>query len=268
MRARGRPATVRHDGVVPHLESFDDGEAQRQAELEELLAGVAHDVCSVAAGINLAASLLEREAAGRPLPAMYLPKIQSSARWLAELSRELVECSSLKSRRALHLEPRALARDVEQVLGTLAAQADEAKVGLESRIDPGVTALADGAKLHRILGNLVGNALKFTPPGGRVEVGCDDAPREVRVEVSDTGVGISDEALPHVFRPYWHGRSRASGTGLGLAIARTLVAAHGGEIGAERRRGGGTTVWFTVPRATRSVPRASARGRMAESAAR
>ena len=113
-------------------------------------------------------------------------------------------------------------------------------------------------KLGRVLGNLLGNAIKFTPAGGRITVGASPGEREVLFRVSDTGCGISPTDLPHVFDRFWQARKGRDGAGLGLPIARGIIAAHGGGIRVESTLGRGTTFSFTVPRAD-AVPGRGAR---------
>ena len=101
----------------------------------------------------------------------------------------------------------------------------------------------------QVLGNLVGNALKFTPAGGRVAIDAKAEGNEVVLSVHDSGVGIPTNELPHVFDRYWHARrgGAAHGTGLGLAIARGIVERHGGRIWVESTLGVGSTFSFTLP---------------------
>jgi signal transduction histidine kinase len=98
---------------------------------------------------------------------------------------------------------------------------------------------------------LVGNAIKFTPAGGRVVLGAGAiAEREVRFAVVDTGPGIPPEQLPHIFGQYWQAsRADRRGIGLGLAIAKGLVEAHGGRIWVESQVGVGSNFYFTLPAA-------------------
>ena len=111
----------------------------------------------------------------------------------------------------------------------------------------------DADRLGQVLRNLISNALRHTPAGGRVTVSVGRSGERVRLEVADTGTGISPEDLPHVFDRFYRGdksRSRrGGGAGLGLAIARQLVIAHGGEIAAESVLGAGTTFRVTLPAA-------------------
>ncbi|HEX2208414.1 MAG TPA: ATP-binding protein, partial [Longimicrobium sp.] len=93
-----------------------------------------------------------------------------------------------------------------------------------------------------------GNAVKFTPEGGTVTLGCAPGDSEVRFSVADTGPGIPPEQVPHIFGAFWQARhADRRGLGLGLSIARGLVEAHGGRIWVESEPGRGATFVFTLP---------------------
>jgi signal transduction histidine kinase len=110
----------------------------------------------------------------------------------------------------------------------------------------------DGARVQQVISNLVGNAVKFTPAGGRVAIEAVEADGVVRVMVRDTGQGIAKEELPHVFGQFWQaGRADRRGIGLGLAIAHGIIEAHGGQIWVESEPGQGSTFHFTLPVADR-----------------
>jgi two-component system OmpR family sensor kinase/two-component system sensor histidine kinase BaeS len=111
---------------------------------------------------------------------------------------------------------------------------------------------ADLGRLDQILGNLLSNAIRHTPEGGTIALRASSIEQGTRIEVSDTGEGISAEDLPYIFDRFWRGdpsRSHASGggTGLGLAITRQLVRAHGGRIYVESQPGQGTTFTVELP---------------------
>jgi signal transduction histidine kinase len=112
----------------------------------------------------------------------------------------------------------------------------------------------DAQRLGQVLYNLVSNAIKFTPEGGRITLRVREAPEGLRFEVADTGIGIAAEDLGRLFRRF--GRldgsdTRATGgIGLGLAISKAIVEAHHGRIGATSEPGVGSVFWFTLPRAT------------------
>jgi signal transduction histidine kinase len=106
---------------------------------------------------------------------------------------------------------------------------------------------ADHGRLLQVLTNVCGNAVKFTPAGGRITIAASERRGVIELSVTDSGPGIPDDDLPHVFDPYWRSNSVAAGTGLGLFIAKWLVEAHGGCIEARAARAGGLTVAFTIP---------------------
>jgi signal transduction histidine kinase len=99
--------------------------------------------------------------------------------------------------------------------------------------------------------NLIGNAIKFTKPGGRITVGAASKAREVIFRVADTGSGIAPEKLPRVFDRFWQAtRANRQGAGLGLPITKGIVEAHGGRIWVESTPNRGTTFSFTIPQPT------------------
>jgi two-component system sensor histidine kinase BaeS len=152
---------------------------------------------------------------------------------------------------ALHPEP-VDARSVLQGVATAhAGHAQRAGVELEVRAEDGAWVFADPLRLRQIVGNLVSNAVRHTPSGGRVVLGACRTAEGARIEVSDTGTGIGPQDLPRVFDRFWRAeksRSRRSGgSGLGLAIVRKLVEAHGGTVEAASTPGSGTVFTLHLP---------------------
>jgi two-component system OmpR family sensor kinase/two-component system sensor histidine kinase BaeS len=157
----------------------------------------------------------------------------------------------------LHEEMLSAADLLEDTLTSFSGPAGAA--GLEVRLeipDPipaeGLSVYGDPDRLEQVLNNLVANALRYTPPGGRITLGAQVIEGGVRLFVADTGAGIAAEDLPHIFDRFWKGdRTRArregAGSGLGLAIARQLVQAHRGQIWAESQPGAGTTFFIELP---------------------
>jgi two-component system OmpR family sensor kinase/two-component system sensor histidine kinase BaeS len=130
------------------------------------------------------------------------------------------------------------------------------QVALEGCAGPDVDpVLMDAQMIGRVLSNLLGNAIRHTPSGGTVVVEASRSAQGVRVEIHDTGEGISAEDLPHIFERFYRGeksRSRSTGgAGLGLAIAKGIVEAHGGRIGVESAIGQGTCFFFVLPAGSR-----------------
>jgi signal transduction histidine kinase len=119
---------------------------------------------------------------------------------------------------------------------------------------PGVLARADAEKVRWVLDQLIDNAIKFTPAGGRVEAGAERDGDRVRVWVADTGPGIDDSRLPELFEPFHQldGSStrRRGGTGLGLALVKMIVTAHGSEVSVETHPGRGSRFSFDLPAAS------------------
>jgi two-component system phosphate regulon sensor histidine kinase PhoR len=166
---------------------------------------------------------------------------------------DLLELSRLeRGQTALRLTPFDLGPVVEEVSGHFQARAEAKGIALEAALPEGLPrVIAEPDRLRQVLVNLLDNALKFTPQGGRVKISVSDKGQAVEVSVSDTGIGIPAEHLPHIFERFYKvDRSRRDqGTGLGLAIAKHIVQAHGGEVRVESREGQGSTFSFTVPKA-------------------
>ena len=147
----------------------------------------------------------------------------------------------------LHREPTDVVALVRDTASAFRAQADQSGVGITVAADLGVpTVDADPVRTREVLTNLLSNALRYTPRGGSVRVGIVPWPDHVSVEVRDTGSGIAEDALPHIFDRFYKS-DESRGSGLGLAIARSLVVAQGGDIRASSTPGQGTEMRFTLP---------------------
>jgi signal transduction histidine kinase len=177
--------------------------------------------------------------------------IQRSANRMKRLINDLVDVTMVEAGKLgldrARVSPRQLLVDAVDVQRPLATSASiEVHLDLERKL-PDVW--ADQHRLLQVFENLIGNAIKFTPAGGRITVGASPGEREVLFRVSDTGYGISPTDLPHVFDRFWQARRGRDGAGMGLPIARGIIAAHGGRMWVESTLGRGTTFSFTVPRA-------------------
>jgi signal transduction histidine kinase len=173
------------------------------------------------------------------------------------LDVSLVEAGQLRMEFAL-LPAADLARDAVEMQRSI-AEASRVTISLE--IAPDVrTAWGERRRLLQVFENLIGNATKFTPPGGRIVVRVALHDDDVLFSVSDTGIGIAPDALPHVFDRFWQAATRARrlGAGLGLPITKGIVEAHGGWIVVESEAGRGTTFFFTIPALQRSADHGSA----------
>jgi signal transduction histidine kinase len=156
---------------------------------------------------------------------------------------------------ALKIEPVDISELLTDVSTSFSGQAEVGQVDFQVDVQGVVDNLvinADAERLDQIITNLVANALRHTPPGGRITLGAESTPVGIRILVQDTGEGISPEDLPYIFDRFWKGdrsRSRAEGvgSGLGLAISRKLVESHGGQIKVTSELGRGTTFTVELP---------------------
>jgi signal transduction histidine kinase len=157
----------------------------------------------------------------------------------------LAEAGALK----LQMESTDLVGLMQDVVNSFQGQAEVAGVELRTEVATDLPLVQiDPERIRQVMENLTSNALRFTPPGGRILVSStvDQSKRHVLVAVTDSGSGIPAEDLPHIFDRFFKSRN-SRGMGLGLAIAKNLIAAHGGEIAAESNAGQGTTIRFTLP---------------------
>ncbi len=171
------------------------------------------------------------------------------------LVNRLLDASKLAAEAGLPpTEPVDLAALVDRTLDLLRPQARDGGVALSARVPPGLAVRADPLGLEQVLVNLLANAVKFTPEGGRVTVEAEGRPGEIVIRVRDTGEGVPSEHLEQIFEPFFQASRRtaprARGTGLGLAIARQIVARHGGRVWAESDGPGrGSTFIVRLPHA-------------------
>jgi signal transduction histidine kinase len=172
-----------------------------------------------------------------------------------------------------HPEELEVANLAQETVELLKQTADKKEIELHSDIEAGLVVYADKNMLDTVLRNLTGNALKFTPRGGEVNVTAkvksaepetetDEAAELIEVTVTDTGVGMSQESLENIFRldvsTSTPGTEKEEGTGLGLIICKEMIEQNGGHIWVESESGKGTTVGFSVPPAQEPPHNASA----------
>jgi signal transduction histidine kinase len=182
-----------------------------------------------------------------------LEVIRRSGQTLLEMVNNILEIQQLQAGTPvlLDMESFELDRLVQETVETIQAQARDKKVTLEYFAPADLIVIyADKPKVQRVVTNLVANAIKYTPGGGRVCVSAGVNGRYAIVEVKDTGYGIPAEDLPYIFERFRRVRKHqtlAAGTGLGLAIVKSMVEAHKGEITAESKEGKGSTFTMKLP---------------------
>lgn len=178
---------------------------------------------------------------------------------LTRLVNDVLDLSKLESCRIYHFEPVDIAQPVEQTLRTYQLNARDQGIELIQEIEPNLPpVLAHYDLLLQVFANLVGNALKFTEPGGRVAIRAylrepflnhHDAPSQVRIEISDTGIGIDAEDQVAIFERFFRVENRVhtlEGTGLGLSIVRNIIEKHRTRVYLVSEVGVGTTFWFDL----------------------
>jgi PAS domain S-box-containing protein len=246
----------------------DDSEYQRIEEAlrdakrqkDEFLAIMSHELRTPLTSILGYTDMLLRGLSGplAPLTNRYVGNVRSAGDRLLELVNGLLDYTRLEAGvERVELRPVDLSRVVGQVVQHFQEQARNREIDLRLAVGIGVAARvdADEDKLAHALRSIVGNALKFTPERGWVSVRVEPDPEArdcVRVSVSDSGIGMEQEALPRVWDRFYQGDASLTrpygGMGLGLSIARHLVTLHGGRVGAASSGPGlGSTFWFSLP---------------------
>ncbi|HEY2381932.1 MAG TPA: sensor histidine kinase [Terriglobia bacterium] len=178
-----------------------------------------------------------------------LHMLQRTARHMNQLIGDLTDVARIQAGHLdVDLQECTVEDAVEPALERVRLLAREKEIEFFTTVVPGLPRIAgDMGRITQVLDNLLGNALKFTPKGGKITVTAARLQGDIQVSVADTGPGIPGEALGRIFEPYWQMQKTRSGMGLGLFIARTLVEAHGGRMWVDSTVGRGTTFYFTLP---------------------
>lgn len=220
----------------------------------DFISNVSHELRTPLATLKALTETLQEGALEDPLMARrFLEQMDKEIDNMTQLVRELLELSRIESGKVpLNRQPISPSVLLENAASRMRLQAERVGLTLEVLTNPELPmVLADRERIEQVLINLLHNAIKFTPPGGRIELGAQRRDGEVVFYVKDTGVGISPEALPRIFERFYKAdQSRSGGgTGLGLSIARHTVEAHGGRIWAESEVNRGSTFFFSLPMA-------------------
>jgi PAS domain S-box-containing protein len=267
-RASGRqfhPADINRARTLGDLASLalrrvrlmeQEREARAAAEValrvrDETLGIVSHDLLNPLTTIALSAQLFDGASAEESRE--HVRTIQNAARQMQRLIQDLLDVARVEAGRLSVQKSRVdVAAVARQACDAQAPIAEARGIKLVVEIPDLPEVDADRDRIVQVFGNLIGNALKFTPAGGTISVrGCEKK-GSVMFDVRDTGPGIPDSDLKNVFKPYWQAKKTAHmGAGLGLAIVRGIIEAHGGTVNAANAAGGGALFAFTIPCAGR-----------------
>ncbi len=218
------------------------------AARDELLAIVAHDLRNPLQIIMSAARAVPSLAGEKRH--LYVQAIQRSAREMNRLIDDLLDSSRMeRGNFAIERRPVDLRQVLQETRELFDLAAQEGKIALDWDVDAaGETVSADRDRIFQVVANLLNNAIKFTPEGGRVSLRAQCREGNIEIVVRDSGPGIPAADLANVFDRYWQGdRASRAGAGLGLSICKGIVEAHGGRIWVESTAGVGTTIHVAIP---------------------
>ena len=226
---------------------------QTETMRQRFVSDASHELKTPLAAITLLAdSIVQTDDMPMPTVREFVYDIGREAERLRRVTQRLLELTRLHNPSEVKQERVDLQRVTEEALKMLRPLAQERDVKLESRLDPGCVVMADADDLHQVIFNLVENAIKYNVPGGQVLVLLFPMEEEAYLLVDDTGIGIPEEKLPHIFdRFYRVDESRTGGdegsSGLGLSIVKETVEKHGGRVSAQRRENGGMRFSVCLP---------------------
>ena len=231
---------------------------RRLAELNEeknlLLGAAAHDLRNPLGVIQGFSEFLLEEAEELTGPhRIFLERIHSNSRYILRLVDDTLDLAAVEAGTVnLRREACDLAHLTEQCLELSRVQAERKNISIESRIEPDLPQISiDSVKIEQVIQNLIGNAIKYTDEGGRVDVLLEQDASQAVLRVRDTGRGISQEDLKSIFRPFFRAQEQGTAgersTGLGLAIAERIIGRHGGKLDVISEPGRGSEFVMRLP---------------------
>ena len=218
----------------------------------DFISNLSHELRTPLASLKaLAETLNEGALEDPPAARRFLARMETEVDALTQMTNELLELTRIESGQVpLDLKPATATRLLTSASERMKLQAERAGLTIDIEIPEHLPqVMADTARLEQVLVNLIHNAVKFTPPAGKITLSAALDEKFVRFSVHDTGAGIPAEILPRIFERFYKAdRARSSGgTGLGLSISRHMVEAHGGKIWVESQEDHGSTFSFTIP---------------------
>ncbi|MEQ8673507.1 MAG: HAMP domain-containing sensor histidine kinase [Aggregatilineales bacterium] len=218
----------------------------------ELIATVSHDLKQPLSVMRGYLDLLQMKNTFDTSSENFVNMIDRSIQNMRQLIDDLLDLAKIESGIDLSLEPVSLNALITEVVETNSSTAIQKSMTVNTDLSENLMMVkGEQNRLHQIFNNLIGNAIKYTPPEGKVDIKMEKRGDSVRVSVQDNGLGISPEDQAHIFERFYRVRrpetESIDGTGLGLAIVKTLIEAHQGTIRLESTLGEGTTFYVTLP---------------------
>lgn len=248
----------RHDRIVQGIARWTAvavanarllAQARRAAHArDEMLAVVSHDLRNPLNVIATSASLILEIPLPEERKRQQLEVIRRTTDRMNRLIQDLLDVTGIEvGKLSIDPQPLDVNRTLDETCEMMGPLVAEQRLNLVTRpLDGPQTVRADRERLFQVFGNLVGNAIRFTPEGGTITVGAERSADGVAFFVEDTGPGIPPEDLPRLFDRFWKGK-QSSGTGLGLPIAKGIVEVHGGTLNVRTEVGRGSRFEFTLP---------------------
>jgi len=248
--------TLSFNLMIDGLAAVEAQKRQLEQTRRDLMMWVSHDLRTPLATIRaMNESILDGMVSDPETTAAYIRRMQGELFHLSKMIDDLFALAQMDNGVFTVQREVASLRDlISDTLGGMSAKAKQLHIQLEGGVEAGIDLLPMATdKIQRVLNNLIENAFRHTPAGGRITIQARHTTREAVIEVHNTGSVIAPEDLPHVFESFYRvepsraQRDGARGTGLGLAIVRGFVEAHGGKISVRSHQDHGTTFYFTLP---------------------
>jgi signal transduction histidine kinase len=223
---------------------------------KDTMAIVSHDLRAPLNNVLLCSNMISAPGTDRTTLDRLTAMITRSGRQMEKLIADLLDVSEMEAGRLKVVKKDCeVAALLDTVRDTFSENAKSKMIEFAIACPKNTPQIfVDSDRIVQVLSNLVGNAIKFTPKNGKVSLNVEVFPAEVRFEIRDTGPGISEDELPHIFEQFWRAKgSERKGKGLGLYIAKMLVEYHGGKIWVETTPKTGSTFFFTIPHKSRSA---------------
>lgn len=234
-------------------------ENARLFQQSDLIAEFVHELRTPLSSLSTATYLLLRPEMSQEQRDQIVQNIHNETLRLNALASSFLDLARLESGRVQFRKTTFSVADLlYECKDVMASKAEEEKIQVRVETPDGLPVLeADRDKLKQVILNLVSNAIKYNRPNGSVTLCAETSETQMTISIQDTGLGIPDEALPHLFTKFYRVReneSKATGTGLGLSICKQIVHGHGGRIEVKSKTGVGTTFFVHLPRTSKIQP--------------